>query len=173
MSCFLAQKRVFPSLIASRAFNSLSSTWAPLLLGKEVATTAIKFSLPPRRPNTQQETFHEDGENGPRSAGEYTIPPGRLGNLTPAQEAALATVSAQLRAEGTFVESRQGGTSLLRFLRRPQIRHAEDARSVVFVPPRRFCLFLVDIHVCAIDSGKEKVASFGAYEHDRAISDAD
>ncbi|KAJ7617012.1 CRAL-TRIO domain-containing protein [Mycena rosella] len=44
-------------------------------------------------------------------------PPGRLGNLTPVQEAALAKVAAELRAEGAFVESRHDDANLLRFLR--------------------------------------------------------
>jgi len=52
-----------------------------------------------------------------KTASGYTIPPGHLGNLTPVQEAALAKVSAELRAEGAFVESRHGDASLLRFLR--------------------------------------------------------
>ncbi|KAJ7123114.1 CRAL-TRIO domain-containing protein [Mycena epipterygia] len=47
----------------------------------------------------------------------YTPPPGRLGNLTPVQEAALAKLSAELRAEGTFVEARHDDAGLLRFLR--------------------------------------------------------
>ncbi|KAJ7745428.1 CRAL-TRIO domain-containing protein [Mycena maculata] len=49
--------------------------------------------------------------------GAYVAPPGRLGNLTPVQEAALARISAELRAEGIWVESRHDDASLLRFLR--------------------------------------------------------
>ncbi|KAJ7454659.1 CRAL-TRIO domain-containing protein [Mycena latifolia] len=44
----------------------------------------------------------------------YTPPPGRLGNLTPVQEAALAKVAAVLRAEGAFVEARHDDATLLR-----------------------------------------------------------
>jgi len=47
----------------------------------------------------------------------YTPPPGRLGNLTPIQEAALAKIAAELRAEGAFVEARHDDATLLRFLR--------------------------------------------------------
>ncbi|KAJ6522788.1 CRAL-TRIO domain-containing protein [Mycena vulgaris] len=47
----------------------------------------------------------------------YTPPPGRLGNLTPVQEAALAKVAQELRAEGAFVETRHHDATLLRFLR--------------------------------------------------------
>ncbi|KAJ7702840.1 CRAL-TRIO domain-containing protein [Mycena rosella] len=62
------------------------------------------------------------GEKTPAAAAEatsstYTPPPGRLGNLTPVQEAALAKVAAELRAEGAFVESRHDDANLLRFLR--------------------------------------------------------
>ncbi|KAJ7638219.1 CRAL-TRIO domain-containing protein [Roridomyces roridus] len=53
----------------------------------------------------------------PVTASAYTIPPGHLGNLTSAQEAALTKVAAELRAEGAFVESRHGDAALLRFLR--------------------------------------------------------
>ncbi|KAJ7075162.1 CRAL-TRIO domain-containing protein [Mycena belliarum] len=47
----------------------------------------------------------------------WTPPPGRLGNLTPVQEAALVKVAAELRAEGAFVEARHDDATLLRFLR--------------------------------------------------------
>ncbi|KAJ6585015.1 CRAL-TRIO domain-containing protein [Mycena capillaripes] len=47
----------------------------------------------------------------------YTPQPGRLGNLTPQQEAALAKFSEQLRAEGALVEARHDDATLLRFLR--------------------------------------------------------
>jgi len=47
----------------------------------------------------------------------YTPPPGRLGNLTPAQEAALAKLSGELRAEGALVDTRHDDATLLRFLR--------------------------------------------------------
>ncbi|KAJ7130772.1 CRAL-TRIO domain-containing protein [Mycena crocata] len=47
----------------------------------------------------------------------YTPPPGRLGNLTSVQEAALAKLTAELRAEGQFVEARHDDATLLRFLR--------------------------------------------------------
>ncbi|KAF8207219.1 CRAL-TRIO domain-containing protein [Mycena galopus ATCC 62051] len=51
------------------------------------------------------------------AAGNYTPPPGHLGNLTPEQEAALAKISEELRAEGAFVEARHDDATLLRFLR--------------------------------------------------------
>jgi hypothetical protein len=44
----------------------------------------------------------------------YTPPPGRLGNLTPEQEAALAKFAAELRAEGALVEARHDDATLLR-----------------------------------------------------------
>ncbi|KAJ7902325.1 CRAL-TRIO domain-containing protein [Mycena leptocephala] len=47
----------------------------------------------------------------------YTPPTGHLGNLTPEQEAALAKISEELRAEGAFVEARHDDATLLRFLR--------------------------------------------------------
>ncbi|KAF8173762.1 CRAL-TRIO domain-containing protein [Mycena galopus ATCC 62051] len=51
------------------------------------------------------------------AASTYTPPPGRLGNLTPVQEAALAKFASELRAEGAFVEARHDDATLLRFLR--------------------------------------------------------
>ncbi|KAJ7886138.1 CRAL-TRIO domain-containing protein [Mycena olivaceomarginata] len=53
----------------------------------------------------------------PASTGTWTPPPGRLGNLTPTQEAALAKFGAELRAEGAWVEARHDDATLLRFLR--------------------------------------------------------
>jgi len=47
----------------------------------------------------------------------YTPPPGHLGNLTAEQEAALAKISEELRAEGVFVEARHDDATVLRFLR--------------------------------------------------------
>ncbi|KAJ6448881.1 CRAL-TRIO domain-containing protein [Mycena sanguinolenta] len=47
----------------------------------------------------------------------YTPPPGHLGNLTPAQEEALAKISEEIRAEGVYVEARHDDATLLRFLR--------------------------------------------------------
>jgi hypothetical protein len=44
----------------------------------------------------------------------YTPPPGHLGNLTPEQEAALAKISEELRAEGALVEARHDDATLLR-----------------------------------------------------------
>ncbi|KAJ7052499.1 CRAL-TRIO domain-containing protein [Mycena amicta] len=48
---------------------------------------------------------------------QWTPPPGRLGNLTKSQEAALATVRSELHATGAFVEARHDDATLLRFLR--------------------------------------------------------
>jgi len=53
----------------------------------------------------------------PSSKPVWTPPPGRLGNLTSTQEAALAKVRAELQAEGAFVEARHDDPTLLRFLR--------------------------------------------------------
>jgi hypothetical protein len=51
----------------------------------------------------------------PASTGTWTPPPGRLGNLTPTQEAALAKFRAELRAEGAWVEARHDDATLLRW----------------------------------------------------------
>jgi hypothetical protein len=50
----------------------------------------------------------------PASTGTWTPPPGRLGNLTLTQEAALAKFGAELRAEGAWVEARHDDATLLR-----------------------------------------------------------
>ncbi|KAJ7165812.1 CRAL-TRIO domain-containing protein [Mycena filopes] len=61
----------------------------------------------------------------------YTPPPGRLGNLTPVQEAALEKLSAELRAEGTFVQARHDDATLLRFLRARKFDHAKTKEMLL------------------------------------------
>jgi len=47
----------------------------------------------------------------------YVPPPGRVGNLTSEQEAALAQLKTEIQEEGVFVEERHDDPTLLKFLR--------------------------------------------------------
>ncbi|KAF7295509.1 cobW domain-containing protein [Mycena indigotica] len=53
----------------------------------------------------------------PATNTKWTPPPGRLGNLTSTQEAALAKIKSELQASEAFIEARHDDATLLRFLR--------------------------------------------------------